>query len=219
MAWTLLPRSAPMTPEHWLEIATHKLAPEAATRIRAEHLAHLEDALRAGETAEAALREWGDPHAANDAYCKAHLTVRDAELLHPGYALSAAGWRRAVFEEGEWGRSGMAIVLPLMFTLLRGFFTPSVAVLSLLAVAFAVPTLRWLLVAGLRLGGVSRVLAAWLLSGWSSLVMLLGLTLWQMPEKWGDALGLGLLGVFGVLWLWRLWLGLRIFRKAGHQTP
>ena len=84
-----------MTPEHWLNIATHGLALEAAARVRAEYLAHLEDALEAGESAEAVLREWGDPHTANRELSKAHLTTREARYLPAGYAPTAAGarWR------------------------------------------------------------------------------------------------------------------------------
>ncbi|GGI78737.1 hypothetical protein [Deinococcus wulumuqiensis] len=163
MAWNIHPHwNAPLSPPLWLEIATHGLAPQAAERVRAEHLAHLDDAVDAGESVEDVLREWGDPHRANDAFRKAHLTVTDRGLLHPGYALSAAGWRRAVFEEGEAGRAGMVILLTLLFTVLNAtlHLPPAAGVAAALLIVLLVPTLRWLVIAGLRLSGAARVRVA-----------------------------------------------------------
>lgn len=215
MAWNIHPHwSAPLTPKLWLEIATHGLAPQAAERVRAEHLAHLDDAVDAGESVEDVLREWGDPHRANDAFRKAHLTVTDRGLLHPGYALSAAGWRRAVFEESEFGRSGVVVLLPMLFSLFREFFTPNVALMSVLGLVLVVPTLRWFLIAALRLGGLARVLVAWGLSGWGSMVMLLCLALRHPPQGGNDTWGLGLTLTLGLLWFWRLWAALRALHKV-----
>lgn len=215
MAWNLHPHwNAPLTPELWLEIATYGLAPEAAARVRAEHLAHLEDALAAGEAKRDVLREWGDPHRAGDTFRKAHLTTTDASLMHPGYALSAAGWRRAVLEEGELGRSGVFLLLPMLFSLLQALFSPGLAVVGALCLAFVVPTSRWLVIAGPQLGGAARVVAAWLLSGWGSAFLLtLAGVLWK-PDYWGATLGPGLLLLFGLPWLWRLWAGLRALGKS-----
>lgn len=49
---------------HRRDIATAELVPGVAERVRAEHLAHLEDALAAGESEGQVVGEWGDPHLA-----------------------------------------------------------------------------------------------------------------------------------------------------------
>ena len=216
MAWNIHPHwSAPLTPKLWLEIATQGLAPQAAERVRAEHLAHLDDAVDAGESVEDVLREWGDPHRANDAFRKAHLTVTDRGLLHPGYALSAAGWRRAIFEESEFGRSGVVVLLPMLFSLFREFFTPNVALMSVLGLVLVVPTLRWLVIAGLRLSGAARVVAAWLFSAPVTIMALfLGVFWWRWDSGQPDGLGLGVVAAFLLLWFWRLWAALRALHKV-----
>lgn len=218
MAWEIHPEwRGPLTPHVWLDIATYGLADAAKVRVRAEYLAYLEDAGEAGESAEDVLREWGDPHRANDTLRKAHLTVNETGLLHPGYALSAAGWRRAVFEEGEAGRTGMVLLLPLLFnvvsTALR--LPASGGVVVALLVALLVPTLRWLVIAGLRLGGVARVLVAWLLSALGAMsVLMAGAFWWRWDAVRSDGLSLGLAAALLLLWFWRLRAALRALHKV-----
>lgn len=218
MAWNIHPHwNAPLSPKLWLEIATHGLAPQAAERVRAEHLAHLDDAVDAGESVEDVLREWGDPHRANDAFRKAHLTVTDRGLLHPGYALSAAGWRRAVFEEGEAGRAGMVILLPLLFTVLNAtlHLPPAAGVAAALLIVLLVPTLRWVVIAGLRPSGAARVVAVWLFSAPGTIMaLLLGVFWWRWDSGQPDGLGLGVVAALLLLWFWRLWAGLRALHKV-----
>lgn len=212
MGWILPPPlSGAMTPEHWLNVATHGLAPEPAARVQAEYLAHLEDALEAGETESHVLREWGDPHRANDAFCRAHLTVSDAGMLHPGYALSAAGWRRAVTEEIDgW-------LIPLFSVFLNqvaGSFVRALCGAGV--ILLLVPTIRWLLIAGLRLSGAARVVTAWLISSWGAALTLVGLFIRKFDLPVGPAAAA--LALLSLPWLWRLWAALRALHKARTAT-
>lgn len=88
-----------MTAQEWLNTATFGLAPVAAERVRAEHLAHLEDALESGETEAGVVADWGDPYAARMDFWEVHLTHDDALLLHPGYPRGWPGLGRLL---GEW---------------------------------------------------------------------------------------------------------------------
>lgn len=212
MAWDMHPEwRRPLTPQLWLDIACYGLAPASAARVRAEHLAHLEDALEAGETESQVLREWGDPHRANDAFCRAHLTVSDAGMLHPGYALSAAGWRRAVAEEIDgW-------VIPLFGVFLNqvaGWFVRALCGAGV--ILLLVPTIRWLLIAGLRLSGAARVVTAWLISSWGAALTLVGLFIRKFDLPVGPAAVA--LALLSLPWLWRLWAALRALHKERTAT-
>ncbi|MGX9685679.1 hypothetical protein ACTQ9L_00805 [Deinococcus wulumuqiensis] len=88
-----------MTPEHWLNIATRGLQKGAAQRIQAEYLAHLEDALEAGESLESVLAEWGDPHGANKELKLAHPNMLMLWLLPASYAPSGTGLFNAFTDE------------------------------------------------------------------------------------------------------------------------
>lgn len=88
-----------MTPEHWLNIATHGLEAGATARVRGEYLAHLEDALDAGESVAAVLAEWGDPHAANRELREAHQTMLMRWLLPAAYAPTGSGLWTALSDE------------------------------------------------------------------------------------------------------------------------
>ncbi|ADY25712.1 hypothetical protein Deipr_0550 [Deinococcus proteolyticus MRP] len=147
-----------MTPEHWLNIATHGLALEAAARVRAEYLAHLEDALEAGESAEAVLREWGDPHTANRELSKAHLTTREARYLPAGYAPTWAGLGRAL------GEDAVPLLLFALTALAELRSGETAITLALLLAIVAAALLRWLVLSRQMLAARGRATLYWLLS-------------------------------------------------------
>lgn len=119
-----------MTAQQWLDTATFGLAPPAAERVRAEHLAHLEDALASGETEAGVVADWGDPWAARMDFREVHLTHDDALLLHPGYPRGRAGLGRLL---GEWWwlfavAGGLAALSLDLGTLLAAFWAVVLAV-------------------------------------------------------------------------------------------
>lgn len=88
--------------QHWLDIATHGLTPEAAARVQDEYLTHQHDALDAGEPDADLQATWGDPHPVNRALRRAHLTRREAALLPSGYAAGWPGLRAALVEDSAF---------------------------------------------------------------------------------------------------------------------
>ena len=212
MAWDFHPEwRGPLTPDLWLDIATYELAPAAKGRVKGEYLAYLEDARAAGESVREVLKEWGDPHQANRQLRKAHLTTLDRQFLHPGYALSAAGWRQALADEPQ--RSSLATpFLTYVFYATLAQATGSVAQALILALTaiLLIPTLRWLTIAGLRLAGKVRVVAFWVLSSRGFMVSTIGALGWW---KGWDTLIVGVFAVVAALWSWRLWMGLIALQK------
>lgn len=159
MGWILPPPfSGEMTPEHWLNVATHGLAPEAAARVRAEYLAYLEDALEAGQGTEAVLREWGDPHTANRELSKAHLTTREARYLPAGYAPTWAGLGRAL------GEDAVPLLLFALTALAELRSGETAITLALLLAIVAAALLRWLVLSRQMLAARGRATLYWLLS-------------------------------------------------------
>ncbi|MHA0035670.1 hypothetical protein [Deinococcus sp. PESE-13] len=148
-----------MTPEHWLNIATHGLAPQSSVRVRAEYLAHLEDALDTDESVVEVMAEWGDPHRANAELKKAHLTTREARYLPAGYAPTWTGLEKAIKEDalilGIWTAS-------LVRDVLRQDFSP--AALLPLGGGAALLLLRWLLLSRGAYSPKVRAFLWWLLS-------------------------------------------------------
>lgn len=207
-----------MTPEHWLNIATHGLAPQSGERVRTEYLAHLEDALEAGESVMAVLTEWGDPHRANAELKKAHLTTREARYLPAGYAPTPTGLGKAFQEDalilGLWSAA-------LIRDLLSNDFSP--AGLGLLGVAGLVISLRWFFLSRGHYSQRVRAFIWWLLTplhliGLSFLGFLgwyftqHGLQVWdELPRGWwAYTLLLGIAGYYTS----RLLTALSAARKA-----
>lgn len=176
MGWMLPPPlSGPMTPEHWLNIATHGLARAAAARVRAEYLAHLEDALDAGESASDVLREWGDPHRANRELSLAHLTAREARYLPAGYAPSWAGLGKALGEDA-------AVLAVWVYRAVQDTVQGelSAAVFGLLGLTLCAIVLRWLALSRRAFSPQARALLHWLLSPVSlALLLIVGLLTWE----------------------------------------
>ena len=218
MAWTLLPRPAPMTPEHWLNIATQGLAPAPAQRVRAEYLAHLEDAWGAGEGPAAVLRAWGDPHAVNRELRRAHLTTRETRYLPAGYAPNWSGLGRAVSEDGVvLGVFGYRAIPDAW----RGEASPVALTLILGSVLLA--GLRWWVLSRQVFPLTVRAGLHWLLSPLSvAALALAGLLIWTAANGewsgwsglfepwWSGPLLLSYLAYHGS----RLWTALRAAHKA-----
>ncbi|MFC4639206.1 hypothetical protein [Deinococcus hohokamensis] len=172
-----------MTPEQWLSLATHGLVPEAQRRVRAEYLAHLEDALEAGEEQAEVVSGWGDPVQAGRDLRRAHLTIQDAEHLTPGYAPSWKGFWRAQAEDA------LVVAVPVIF-LLRDFLTGSAKPedvglsLSMVATLLMVGGLRWWLLSRVPLRPVPRAGLDWLLRPMSVFMVLLVVVLgWKLSQN------------------------------------
>lgn len=97
------PQKPPLPAREWLDIAVDGLVPAAAERVRAEHLAHLEDALESGESEIEVVRGWGDPHRAARTLRRAHPTVSEQNSLPPVYSPGPDGLRAALrHDRGEF---------------------------------------------------------------------------------------------------------------------
>ena len=211
-----------MTPERWLAIATHGLAPQAEERVRAEYIAYLEDALEAGENVECVLAQWGDPHRANTELMRAHLTLREARYLPVGYAPNWTGLGKAFQEDvlilGWWTAA-------LIWDLLNKEFSP--AGLGLLGMAGLVISLRWFFLSRGHYSQSVRAFIWWLLTplhliglgmlsflGWS--LTRNGLEVWTELSSgwWGYLLLLAVSGYYTS----RLFTALAAARKADAQA-
>lgn len=154
------PETPPLSARQWLDIAVDGLVPTAAERVRAEHLAHLEDPLSAGEREAGVVVGWGDPHRAARTLRRAHPTVNEQRSLPPVYSPGPDGMRAALRHEwGEyvayfliggfvwgWGERWWSVHLPLWAGILLG-----------------VRLLRWRLL-GPHRSLVARVWGEWLAS-------------------------------------------------------
>ena len=221
MGWILPAKlNGPLTPELWLNIATHGLASQAEERVRAEYLAYLEDALEAGESRAAVLAEWGDPHRANAELKKAHLTTREARYLPPGYASSWVGFGRALGEDavilGVW-------IYKAMQDFLRGEATAFITILFGLTLLAIVA--RWFVLSRHAFTPQVRALLHWLLRPISiGLVIMFAFLVWkgQGLAEMRELLGEGPLGFivvgFMVYHFSRLLTGLSAARKSETQA-
>lgn len=198
-----------MTPEHWLNIATYGLAPQSAQRVRAEYLAHLEDALDAGESVAEVLAEWGDPHRANAELEKAHLTTREARYLPAGYALSLRGLREALWEDVSIFVLWLIMLLPL-----EGSGEGS-GIFSVLGLSLLATFLRWLTLSR-PFSPYARAWFHWLLQPMTIAVFYVLPGGWERlkPESPMTTFVLGFAAVYLLSYLMRLFMALSAARKA-----
>ncbi|WP_049775350.1 hypothetical protein [Deinococcus proteolyticus] len=139
------------------------------------------------------------------------MTTLDRQFLHPGYALSAAGWRQAVADEPQRGGLVTPFLTYVFYAIVVQATGSVVQAFGLaLAAMLLIPTLRWLTIAVLRLAGRARVVAFWLLSSMGFMVMTMGAFGWW--QGW-DTLLAGVFAAVAALWAWRLWMGLSALRK------
>jgi hypothetical protein len=120
--------------DQWLSDATRDLTEESAAQVRAEIQQHYDSACEAGQDALAGL---GDPRAANRAYRKVLLTVREArmapvftqgkrpsilKILHSSLKLAIPIWWLSRWHDG----SGWPITISIFCTTpLEWFFFPT----------------------------------------------------------------------------------------------
>lgn len=158
-------RGPPLSAPAWLDIAVRGLAPVAAERVRAEHLAHLEDALAAGETERAVVDAWGDPWAAWRKLRRVHPTRFEAGLLPPVYRPGLGGLRESL-ERDLFAPLALAVGLSGMLALdmAQGRAVSPYGVLGAVVLLTALPLglLRWLLLRDRRSPALTAALH-WLL--------------------------------------------------------
>lgn len=146
-------RGPPLSAPAWLDIAVRGLAPPAAERVRAEHLAHLEDALASGETEPEVVAGWGDPWAAWRKLRRVHPTQFEAGLLPPPYPPGLRGLResleRDLFVPLTFG-VGLSVMLALDVAQGRPGSAYGVLGAGVLLAAPPLGLLRWLLLRGPR---------------------------------------------------------------------
>lgn len=221
-----------MTLERWLEIATHGLAPAAASRVRREYADAFRDAYDAGE--RNVLAGWGDPHRVNRELRRVHLTTREARALHPGYAPTWAGLRQALGED-----LGFVVGIWLYELVLNPGSTSGAERWVASGAIVLVAALRWLIVSRLSERVRGRAVAHWLLQPFTVALVLLAWTVAQavltglvLPRTWeatwrllpwGDGLAFGLLMTLLVGWvivrhLLRLPHSLRAAAKLEGET-
>ncbi|RTR26834.1 hypothetical protein [Deinococcus radiophilus] len=156
-----------MTPEHWLNVATHGLAPASAQRVTQEYLDHLQDAEEAGEPREAVLAEWGDPHQANRELKKAHLTVREARYLPVVFAPTWQGLKKSYLQD-----LGFIVLMAFLRTrdVMSGADSASVGI-WLLAGLLLLPLVRWIILSRDEWSLTVRAIFSWLLDVMTVMVL------------------------------------------------
>lgn len=171
-----------MTLERWLEIATHGLAPSAASRVRREYADAFHDAHDAGE--RNVLAGWGDPHRVSRELRRVHLTTREARALHPGYAPTWAGLRQALGEDSALlvGLLGFAA-----WNALRGDADGTGGrVLAAFALLLLLTLARWGLVSRLLDAVRWRAVSHWILQAKTGLLAVWVWGLWGLRDVWSN---------------------------------
>lgn len=101
-----------MTLHDWLNAALSGLAPEVATRLRAEYLGHAQDMLEGGEPVEAVLRALGDPARLNAELRERYLTEYEAKVLAARSRAWSARAVRVPLLMGVLGALAMSVLNP-----------------------------------------------------------------------------------------------------------
>lgn len=170
-----------MTLERWLEIATHGLAPSAASRVRREYTNAFHDAHDAGE--RDVLAGWGDPHRVGRELRRVHLTTREARALHPGYVPTWGGLRRALGEDLGFIVSLLGIVL---WHTWQGDPLDSARLGAVVGILLLLPLLRWVLVSRLSRWPRWRTAALWTLQVKTGLLAAWLWSLWALRDVWSS---------------------------------
>ncbi|WP_051363368.1 hypothetical protein [Deinococcus murrayi] len=168
----------PLTLERWLDLATHGLAPEAASRVRREYADAFHDAHDAGE--RDVVAGWGDPHRVNRELRPVHLTGRETRALHPGYAPTWAGLRRALGE--DLFLFGL-VVGDALWDTWQGATVPWGRFALLLSGLLMLTLARWLSVSRLD-AGRWRALSYWALQAKTGLLLYWLWGLWELRTVW-----------------------------------